>query len=228
MTNGLVPIDQENFPKPDDSQNDDGILVRSVEGTIMERPSQHSVKLTEGTILVGVRKPSKVGSIDAPLLEVSLQSNSVLLVSSSGGIVHVMNASARGTACKLRLRESQFADTKKRVFAIKPGFEFVAGDRKLKNHDLHPVDGIARRRSQLFGDGRIALSEFSVERLLTGCVLISDMAQKESGTKEKRVIADLSKMATVLNIVNGSQGYTYSGRPSGASQLAGKDGEKVH
>jgi hypothetical protein len=72
---------------------------------------------------------------------------------------------------------------------------------------LRPHDGISRRRTKVLNQGYVALSEFSVESVLHTSSLIANMTQKESDAKEKRIISDMSKMAAVLNQVNGSSGY---------------------
>jgi hypothetical protein len=218
LTNGIEVLKDNKFPKgADDSQDSSGILVRHLDGTVMQQPNPHSVRLESGTIFVSVRRPSRIGTIDTPLVKIALNADGEVLITAKDGVVHVLNASARGAGCKLRLLESAFEGAKKNVFAVKPGFEFVAGSHKLTRADLHPKDGIARRRSQLFEDGKIALAEFSLQSLLADSVILSDLAQKDSGAKETRIHADLSKMASVLNVVNGAHGFTYApGSPDNA------------
>lgn len=219
---GIEVLADNRFPDDAGKQNTDGILVRARENTVMERTSPHSVKLVSGSILVSVRRPSQLGLVNTTLGDLALSSDGEILVSSSNGVLHVMNASARGAGCKIRLQSGEFREAKKRTFAVKPGFEFVAGKSKLTRTDLRPVDGIARRRSQVFEDGRIALSEFSVQSVLSGSDLIANLNQKDSGSKEKRILADLSKMAAVLNYVNGAQGYSCAGPTRVAAASADK------
>lgn len=209
---GIAVLADKSFPAQVDSkQPADGILVRAKENTLMERPSPHSVKLNSGSILVSVRRPSRLGLITTPMGDVALSSDGEVVVSASEGIVHILNASARGSGCKIRLSPSDFEKSKKRTFAIQPGYEFTVGDRRLTRRDLRPTDGIARRRVQLFEEGKIALSEFSVHGLLANCALVANLQQKDNGAKERRILADLSKMAAVLNQVHGATGYTCAG-----------------
>lgn len=224
LTNGIEVLKDSKFPKGgDDAQDSSGILVRQVDGTVLEKPNPHSVRLESGTILVSVRKPSRVGSIETPLLRIALNADGEVLVTAKDGVVHVLNASARGSGCKLQLIEKVFEGAKKTVFAIKPGFEFVAGNHKLTRADMRPKDGIARRRSQTFEDGKIALAEFSLQCLLADSVILSDMGQKESGAKETHIHADLSKMASVLNVVNGAHGFTYAPGSPDTPKFANRD-----
>jgi hypothetical protein len=210
LSDGIMVLADRQFPRETEGTTDhDSILVRARENTIMERGGDCAVTLKEGSILVSVRRPSKLGFIKTSLGDIALSADGELLVTANRGTVHILNASARGAGCKIRLAP-QFAG-KKNTFAIQPGYDFTVSEHRLSRAELRPSDGIARRRSQVFEDGRIALSEFSVSGLLRDCDLIASLQQKDSGNKERRILADLSKMAAVLNQVNGAMGYSYSG-----------------
>ena len=210
VSDGIQVLADKQFPNDDEkNQPEDGILVRAKENTVLERPSPYAVKLTSGTILISVRRPSRLGFVETALGKVALSADGDLLVSEEHGVLHVINASARGMNCKIKLLGSEFSG-KKHTFAIKPGYDFAASTHKLSRGDIRPADGIARRRIQVFEDGRIALSEFSVHGMLVHHDLIATLNQKDNGTKERRILGDLSKMAAVLNQVTGGAGYTYT------------------
>lgn len=63
--------------------------------------------------------------------------------------------------------------------------------------------------------------------MLSDCALLSELTQKDSGTKETKILADLSKMASVLNMINGTQGYTSAGGTENNSKFASKDSGKL-
>lgn len=217
VSDGIFVLADNQFPRElDNTRDKEGILVRARENTTMERTGDCAVKLTEGTILVSVRRPTRLGFIKTPAGEIALSADGEVLVSMNKDTLHVLNASARGAGCKIRL--APHLAQRKHTFAIQAGYDFVAGEHRLTRADLRPADGIARRRSQVFEEGHIAVSEFSVHGVLSNCDLVASLQQKDSGTKERRILADMSKMAAVLNQVNGSMGYSYSG-----TGLAGKD-----
>ncbi len=86
-----------------------------------------------------------------------------------------------------------------KTIQLAPGFEFVAGDRKLGGADLRPKDGIARRHFKFLEGGHLAVSEFSVDSAIKNNDLIADIRQNTTGVKERRILSDMSKMAAVLN-----------------------------
>lgn len=91
--------------------------------------------------------------------------------------------------------------------AVKVGHELVSSDHALTRHDLQPHDGIGRRRFAFVETNVLAVSEFSLESVLTSSDLLVDMAQTTDGLRERRIMGDLSKMAAVLNYMNGGTGY---------------------
>jgi hypothetical protein len=90
------------------------------------------------------------------------------------------------------------------------GHEIVSSDHALTRADLHPHDGIGRRRFGFVESNVLAVSEFSLESVLTSSDFLVDLSQKTSGIKERRIMGDLSKMAAVLNYMNGQQGFVSS------------------
>lgn len=225
------------FPSLDQLQQDEeGILVRSLENASFTRPSLASVKLESGSILVSVRRPSRLGVISTPQGDVSVSADSDVIVTYNDGLLRVLNLTGHGEAVKVKVHASNVSskiissapetklETKTEpshepivsqpvAIAVKVGHEIVSSDHALTRADLHPHDGIGRRR---FGfvesnvsqkENVLAVSEFSLESVLTSSDLLVDLSQKTSGIKERRIMGDLSKMAAVLNYMNGQQGF---------------------
>jgi hypothetical protein len=96
------------------------------------------------------------------------------------------------------------------TLALKLSHEIVFADRPLEATDLRPADGIARRGTCLLESNLLCVSEFSLESALSSCDMILDLQQAVSGVRERRVLSDMAKMASVLNFVNGSQGFVAS------------------
>lgn len=215
-TNGIQTInDPLAFENKDKDNDPNWILVRGDDGTKFEKPTPTTVKLTQGTILVAVRHPSKGALIQTPDGLISLQSDGDLLISYVGGVLRVDNISCRGTRCKIKLLSSVIGDGKTEQIALAPGYEMSAGDHKLLRGEVRPADGIARRAFKLLANGHVAVSEFSVESVLSSSTIIASM-NAESNAKGQRVLHDMCKMAAVLNCVNGSTGYT-TAAPTGVA-----------
>ncbi len=189
----------------------DFILVRATEGSVFQKISPYMVNLTSGQLLLAVHKPSNTGMVQTPLGRVALFANSDVLVSFVNGVLRIENIDGLGENVKVNLDQGPFAGAADPMFAMAPGFELIASDRKLDRTDLRPRDGIARRKAKLIHNGYIAISEFSVESVLQSSSLVAEMNRKESGSKDRRVVADMSRMAAVLNNVNGG-GYEASAK----------------
>lgn len=123
-----------------------------------------------------------------------------------GQVLRVMNLDGMGESCKVNLTGGAFSHLPQKIFVLAPGAELVAGTAPLSSRELRPNDGVTRRKAQMI-DKHIALSRFSVESVFKGSDLIASLGRAESGSKESRVISDMSKMAAVLNQVHGSWGY---------------------
>ncbi|MBP9094610.1 hypothetical protein KBI23_26560 [bacterium] len=219
------------FPSLDQLQQDEeGILVRSLENASFTRPSLASVKLESGSILVSVRRPSRLGVISTPQGDVSVSADSDVIVTYNDGLLRVLNLTGHGEAVKVKVHASNVSskiissapepklDTKPEpshepivsqpvAIAVKVGHEIISSDHALTRADLHPQDGIGRRRFGFVESNVLAVSEFSLESVLTSSDLLVDLSQKTSGIKERRIMGDLSKMAAVLNYMNGQQGF---------------------
>ncbi len=207
-------------------QNEEGILVRSLENASFTKPSLASVKLESGSILVSVRRPSKLGVISTPQGDVSVLADSDVIVTYNDGLLRVLNLTGHGEVVKIKVHSSNVSSkiisssqnsaqepshepivSQPVAIAVKVGHEIVSSDHALSRADLHPHDGIGRRRFGFVESNVLAVSEFSLESLLTTSDLLVDLSQKTSGIKERRIMGDLSKMAAVLNYMNGQQGF---------------------
>ena len=67
----------------------------------------------------------------------------------------------------------------------------------------------------------MAISEFSVQSVLSNSAVIVQIAQQSTNAKEARVLSQMSKMAAVLNYVNSPYGYTVEGA-TGVASAPGK------
>jgi hypothetical protein len=223
MKDALVCVAANKFKSGSEkSQDVSGIVVMSEEHAKYERTTPYSVSLVSGRIIVSVKRPSQIGLINTDLADFALSADGDAVISSVNGVVRIMNTTARGDACRVKLLSSS-PNAKNKVFAVRPGYEFVIGKEKLTRRDLRPSDGIGRRRSKTFDDGKIALSEFSIQSVLHGSDLIAHVAQTYSGAKERRVLTDMSKMAAVLNHLHGVHGFTTSN-----TGLASSPNKAVH
>lgn len=218
LVQNLILLSDNHFPIPKTKDKGDGIIVRAEEQSSTERPSPCSVKIHSGRVLVSVRRPSEVGLAITPLAEISLSSDSDVLIGAENGVVRVLNLDSRGSACKVKLGQNVLNDAKNKIISIRPGTELVFSNAKLSRHVLRPSDGIARRRSKMLEDGRIAITEFSLATVMQSCDLIVQLEQEHSNGKAQRMLTDMSKMAAVLNYMNGP-GFSYGGA---GNQVAGK------
>jgi hypothetical protein len=210
---GLVPTAK--FPAVNElGGSTDFILVlpRSA-STVWTKISQYAVTLKDGQLLVGVRKPSQIGMIVTENASIALYSNAQgadALVTTKDGVVRIANLDGIGENVTVQLNGSVFAKLNRRSFSLRPGFELLASVNPLTRKDLRPSDGIGRRQTQLIENRYVAISQFSVESAMKNSDLIASIQQKDTGSKEKRILADMSKMAAVLNQVGGTWGYESS------------------
>ncbi len=178
--------------------------------TVFEKISQFAASLKQGQVLIGIRQPSKAGMLLTENAEIAIFSNAQgadVLVTYKDGVLRVANLDGMGENVRIVLKGPQFAGLNNKVFALKPGFELVASGAPLTRKDIRPTDGIGRRQTQLIETKHVAISQFQVESALKNSDLVASLAQKDSGSKERRILADMSKMAAVLNQVGGTWGY---------------------
>ena len=200
-------MESKSFPSMDSlGGNSDFILVNGDDKSY-KRETPYLVNLLGGTILVSVKRPSSVGMLNTPLGEIAFNANADCFVSYDQGLVRLRNVDGMGQTVKVRLDKGPFAGTNGHIYSVAPGYELVLGDHKLSSSELRPTDGILRRRSQTIDDGYAAISQFHVQSALQASALIPKMVSAQSDAKVKRVIGDMSRMAAVLNHVNGAEGY---------------------
>ena len=138
--------------------------------------------------------------------------NSDFIVKFDADTLRITNADARGRNLRIFLNKGPFSKNKTHV-SIKSGYELVIGSNKLTRSDMRPADGIARRHFQVLDNGHLAISEVSVGSIISASSLIANIRQNTTGSIERRIIGDMSKMAAVLNHMNGTQGFTIEGNP---------------
>lgn len=211
MPEAISGISQaKDFPSLDSLKGPtDYILIQS-EGANdgnWHRESPYMVNLLKGEVFASVKKPSNVGMINTPLGQVALSASTDAFISYEDGILRIRNIDGLGQKLRINLDKGYFSGVNARVFSVAPGFELVVSDHKLSRTDLRPHDGIMRRSPQLFAEGYCGVSQYNLESALNSSTIVGDLARAESDIKSHRVIADMSKMAAVLNVVNGQYGF---------------------
>ncbi len=221
---GLMRVSDKDFPSSDRLVGSaEGIVLRYQEGARFERTSPLSVDLKSGEILLAVSRPSRLALVDTAIGEISLAADSAALVRQEGENLRVLNLDGRGKSVILRLNKGQFSGRCDLVFALAPGYEIVASTTRLSRRDLRPADGLARRNFCVFGEGLAAISEFSLESVLACSGIVATMNQKEAGGRDRRLLGDMSKMAAVLNYMNGSAGFSIEKAPEAGEKLCKVD-----
>lgn len=192
---------------PNVGDNGDGIIVRATDGTQYEKEGNCSVNLKKGSILVSVRRPSKVALVSTHLAQASFGADSDVEVKIEDGTMRVINLSGLHQSVRVKIANSVIPGESEKIVAIAPGYELILGDHKLHRAELHPSDGYSRRAFKTLDNGFAAIGEISVESVLKSSDLIASLNQLQSDKREHRILADMSKMAAVLNYMNGANGY---------------------
>jgi len=200
---GLMNLSEGSFPKGSDS---DYLQVRGESNTVFHKDSPYAVTLESGKILASLRRPAHAGFINCQLMTVGLNGDADVLVSRTADGVRLLNISGRGETVKVKLDSTVAGDTHGNVIALAPGYEFIVCRHQLKRSDIRIADGFARRQFKVLENGQSAICEVSVESVLGGSPIVAQMAQ-DNNDKERRILNDMSKMAAVLNYVNGTQGF---------------------
>jgi len=227
----IKKLSEDAFPDLSQArESDDGLIVKPHSGCDMERPAPADVQLTSGTVFVSVRKPANMLFVTTPHGVVSVSHDGEAIVTFRDGLLKVLNLSAFGERVKVRIHHAAVSATingrtygdsaaasEGIVIAVKYGHELVAGDRPLTEADLRAVDGVGRRRSAMFENNHMAVSEFSLTTLLRDSDMLCNLGQNtdtsnQSSQQERRVLKDMAKMAAVLDCVNGDNGYVTAGK----------------
>lgn len=207
MPEALSGLSQVNeFPSVDALKGPADFILVQGDGANFKRETPYLVNLAEGTVLASVKRPSELGMLSTPLGAISLSANSDAFISFENGLLRVRNIDALGQTLRVMLDKGPFLG-KPVIYTIRPGYELVVGDHKLTRADLRPADGILRRNPQLVSDGYVGVSQYHLESALQQSAIVSRMNKGESDEKNRRVLADMSRMAAVLNQVNGHAGY---------------------
>lgn len=213
---GLKEVDP-NIVSMEENNPAEFVLVHGDQHARFEKTSDAAVKLESGAILVSVRPPSKMASIDTPDGLVVIKGDGDVLVSYIGAVLRVENISARNHNCLIKFEDEIMSESK--AVALAPSYELVVSDRKLMNGEIRPADGIHRRMYYVFHNGQVAVNEYNIGSLLKEHPTIAHVLSNR-GDKETRVLKDMCKMASVMNYVHGAGGYA----PASGSGIATKPG----
>lgn len=197
------------FPTEDMGKDEEpGIIARGTEVSEFKKVSAFAVKFKSGEIMASIRKPCRLGLIQTPLGDVALTGDADVIVSEQNGVLHIFNLTGNGVSVKVKFNDVAMQEEKTRAFALAPGYELIAANRKLSQSDVRRADQIARRHFKMIQNGQVAVCEYSLESVVSTSTLIAKLESTNAGPKDRRIMTDLSKMAAVLNQVNGGYGYT--------------------
>lgn len=206
----LSGIKLSTFPSKEAGRDEEpGITARGDENAVFHKQSPFFVKYEKGDVMVSIRKPCRLGFVSTPLGEIALTGDADIMMSDSeDGVLHIFNLSGNGETVRIKFNDAVLPDEKEKTFALAPGYELIGAPHQLSYHEIRRQDSIARRNFKVIQNGQVAVCEFSVESVLVSSNVIAKLQSSEAGPKDRRVIADLSKMAAVLNEINGPYGYT--------------------
>jgi hypothetical protein len=194
------------FPTEGDGSMDQ-VLVRGTEESKFKKTNSYSVRFDEGEILVSVRKPTRVAFVTFDCGTVALNPDADVMLKRVNDVYHIINFDGRGETVKIKFSGGDARSQDAKVVALAPGFEVVVGDRVLKHSDIRLADGCARRHFKSLDDGKVVVCEISTESVMRSSSVIAHLHQSQSEEMDRRIIGDMSKMAAVLNYVNGTQGF---------------------
>lgn len=205
--NGLQVLDERSIPNENAELNAEGLIVKYKPGSVYEMTSNTAVKLGNGDFLVSVRRPTKLAIVTSKFAKAYFSPDADLEIRTSDDCVRYVNLSGLKQKVIIKVNEDVLPQAKTRVFSVMPGYELVLGDHRLHRAELRPHDGYARRCYKTLENGQMAISEISVESVLKNSDLVAELGQTKTDVKEKRILADMSKMAAVLNYVNGTAAF---------------------
>lgn len=204
---GVKSLPGDSFPGEGQAGASDALLVKQRDGSEFERLSPASVKLNHGQILASVRRPTRVAFVTTGLLQVALSGDADILMTSEHGYVRVANFDGRGQTVKIKVEAKLISGQDDKVIALAPGYELVVANHALKRSEIRLADGCARRHFKLLEDGKMSICELCPESVLTSSPLIAEM-NRQPIDRDRRIIGDMSKMAAVLNYINGTEGFS--------------------
>lgn len=208
MTTGGV-MQSGSFPSCDKLKGSlDFLLVQpQTSSDVFTKTSAYVADLQNGTLLASVKKPSETGVVVTPIAEVAFTSNSDAFVSydAATGVLRVRNVDGLSQRIKVKIDKGPLAGN---IFVVEPGYELVVSTHELTRADLRPADGIMRRGSRFISGKFAAVAQYYLEGALQQSALVTVMEQRQqSDVKARRILTDMSRMAAVLNQVNGTQGF---------------------
>lgn len=185
----------------------DFILVqKESDSDVIQRETPYLVNLVHGRVLASVRRPSELGMVHTELGDVAFHSNSDAFIDFAGDVLRVRNFDGMGQTIKVRINRGP---SQGHAFAVAPGYELVVADHKLTRTELRPNDNIMRRGTQTFAGGFAGVSQYSGESELQHNAIVAQMVQRQnSDAKAHRILSDMSRMAAVLNQINGGDGFS--------------------
>lgn len=189
------------------------VLFHGDKHSRFEKNSPTAIKLEHGSVLVSVRPPSKLATVDTPFGLVAVRDEGDVLVSFIADVLRVENISARNHCCRIKFEDDILDDEK--AVALAPSYELVVSDSKLLTGEIRPADGVHRRMYYVFHNGKVAVNEYKIDSLLKEHPVIAHVVSNKTD-KETRVLKDMMKMASVMNYVHGAGGYA----PAEGSGLA--------
>jgi hypothetical protein len=193
---------------PDEGRDGiDQVFARGTQASKFRKTNSYTVQFDEGEVLVSVRKPTRVGFATFAFGTVALNPDADIMLKRVGDVFHIVNFDGRGETVKIKLNGSSGASQDAKVIALAPGYEVVVGNHVLNHSDIRIADGCARRHFKSLDDGKVVVCEISTESVLTSSSIVATLHRKSSEEMERKVIGDMSKMAAVLNYVNGTEGY---------------------
>jgi hypothetical protein len=185
----------------------DTLVVKFTDDSKFKKLATYAVEFESGEILASLHKPSRLGFVSFPLGKIALSADSDITIKKVGDVFHVVNCTGRNEGVKIKLMQGEVGDQNDKVIALAPGYELIVGPHVLKRSDIRIADGCARRHFKMLDSGKIAVCEISTESMLNASAVVTQLNQKEVN-KDGRILGSLSKMAAVLNYVNGTDGFT--------------------
>jgi hypothetical protein len=210
---GIQTLSDSLFPNQEDANgNPEWLLIRQKVGADVQKLSPLSARLNHGQIIASVRRPTRLAFVSTTGVTIALTGDADVMVCAENDAVRVTNLDGRGETVKIKVDAKLISSQSDKVLALAPGYELVIANHVLQSSEVRLADGCARRHFKLLEDGKMSVCEICTETVVTSSELVAEM-DRQPTDKEKRVLADMSKMAAVLNYINGTEGFTVEPRP---------------